>query len=116
LGVGLGVVVVALEALGAVHVDDLADGVLGVGDAAVLVQDRGGAGLARLGVDDPDAVVGGPAERARRRVRRLLDHAGALAGAVPLDQPRAEAAQELGLVLGGRLRAEPVRERVVGVV
>src|SRR5262249_22651831 len=103
LGVGGVVLVVALEAGGALGVDDLPAGLLGVAHPAVLVEARGRAGLAGLGADDPHPVARGPAECGGRPVGYALEHAGALAGAVALHEAAAEAAQERGLVLGGRL-------------
>ena len=64
LGLGLGVVVVALEPVAEVAADQLADRLAGVQQPAVLVEARPRALHPRLGVDHRDVVaVGGDAER-----------------------------------------------------
>ena len=91
--VGLVVLPVALEAGGAEAVDELADGLVGVEQAAVGVETRRRAFLGRLGVEHGHAVAAA-AERAGRHVRRALHDRAALGGPVRVDDGDAEAARE----------------------
>src|SRR4029077_10609515 len=110
----LGVTVVSLEEPGPRRVDDLADGLLGIREAAMLVEARRGARSAGF-VEDLHARTtdaerpGGVAVAAR---------AGDcdLARAVAVDDPAAEAACEGVDVLARRFVAVRESQRRVGVV
>src|SRR5205823_5156225 len=92
---GLQVVVVALEAGGARHVDDLTDR-FGIEQSPVLVEAGRRTLIGGLGIDNDGLVVRRTAERSRRHVRDAGDDRATLAGPVALDDAASEAPFELG--------------------
>ena len=114
-GVGVVVAPVALESGPARLADHLADGLVGVEQPAVLVEDPPRALLAGLRVED-DRAGEGPAQRPSRGVRRAGDGRPALGGAVGVLDGAAEPLGEPGHVGLGGLVAECPAQRVVGIV
>src|SRR5205085_6383228 len=94
LGIGLGVVVVALEAAGAGLVHDLADGFLGVEQPSVVVEPRPMALLVAGRVEDEGGVVLGQTQGSLGHVRYPAYDGPTLAHPVALDDAAAEAALE----------------------
>ena len=88
----------------------------GFGDPPVLVEPGDVARLQRVRVDDGDARSERTTECRGRRRRIGRDEAGALARAVALDELTPEPAEEPVAIGRGRLGAERLDERVVGVV
>src|SRR5437870_851177 len=110
--VRLGVVVVALEGAGAGGVDDLADAVVGVEEAAVAVE-AGARPFLAIFVDDLDRGNDLP-ERACAFLGVAIDGHAALRASICIDDVHTEPTRERVDDLGRTFVAESDPERVVG--